>query len=513
FLALIGGALGFALAGASRFVSVGADSTIAPIFAGGLAALAASGGPHYAALAAALALMVGAILVAAGLFKLGFVADLLSAPVTTGFLAGVSGHIAISQLPAALGIADPPGNLPQKAWALLTALPHANPWTVAIGFGTLGAMVLAERIDPRVPGALIALALSTLAEVAFGLAAKGVPPLGALSGGLPGLALPAVAMGDLAGLLPLALIVALVVMVQTAATSRSFPSGADGTSDVDRDFVGVGVANLATALIGGFPVDASPPRTAIVAETGGRTQGAGAFAGLATLALAALGAGLLHDVPKAALAGVLLFVAGRILRIGTMRDVWRTTGLEFALIVATAAAVLLLPIQEGAGVGIGLSMLHGLWTATRGRATPFVRIPGTTVWWPKGASSADAGGAEDADALVFGFEAPLSFLNADAFRASLEALLAARATPPKRVVWEATGVVDVDYTAAKTLAATVAALKARGVGFDVARLESPAAQDAFRRFGLMALVGEAHVFRSVAEALGEAGAGGMPGVR
>src|SRR5450759_5261730 len=155
FFAFLAGSLAFAVFGSNRFLSCGADSTITPIFAGGLAALAASGSPDYQTLAAALALMVGLILLAAGVFRLGWIADLLSIPVTTGFLAGISVHILISQLPGILGLAAPDGPMLQRLATLAGHLGQANPFTIAIGLGVLAIVALSERIDARIPGALI----------------------------------------------------------------------------------------------------------------------------------------------------------------------------------------------------------------------------------------------------------------------------------------------------------------------------------------------------------------------
>src|SRR6202045_2543120 len=162
FFAFLAGSLAFAAFGSNRFLSCGADSTITPIFAGGLAVLVASGSPEYQALAAALALMVGLLLVAAGIFRLGWIADLLSIPVTTGFLAGISVHILISQLPAILGLPAPEGPMLQRVATLAVQLNQANLFTLAIGLGVLGTIALSERIDARIPGALIGLAAASV---------------------------------------------------------------------------------------------------------------------------------------------------------------------------------------------------------------------------------------------------------------------------------------------------------------------------------------------------------------
>ena len=495
FLALIAGAVGFALLGANRLLSVGADSTIAPIFAGGLAALAASGSPAYANAAAALALGVGLALALAGWLRLGFIANLLSIPVMTGFLAGIAVHIVASQAPAILGVEGVAGPTVDKLYEAAKAAPEANLYTLALGVGVFAAMEIGERLSPRAPGALIALALATLASAALGLEARGVSTLGVLPSVAPHLVLPEVSFEAFRQIAPLALIIAAVVMMQTAATARSFPDDSGQGAEIDRDFLGVGAANVLAGLTGAFPVNASPPRTAIVAESGGASQLGGLVAAAIALIVAKFGGEWIAHVPHAALAGVLLFVARRILRLSAMADIWRRSAAEFALILSTLAAIVVLPIEQGVGLGIILSILHGVWTTTRARVVEFVRIPGQSVWWPKSATS---GGETAPGVRVVGLQAPLSFLNAYEFQRALRAL---RGPALKLVVIESTAIVEIDYTGGSILSSAISELKAGGVDVAFARLESLRAQQSFARLGLEALVGADHVFHSVDEAI------------
>jgi sulfate permease, SulP family len=412
FYAFLAGSLAFALFGNSRFLSCGADSTITPIFAGGLTLLAASGSADYVALGAALALMVGLVLVAGGIFRLGWIADLLSIPVTTGFLAGISAHILLSQLPSVLGLPSPDGTMLQRVAILAEHLNEANPFALFIGFGVLAVIAVSERINARIPGALIGLGIATAAAVLSGLESRGVAVLGTVSGALPTLAIPDIPAGQLARLVPLSLIIAIVVMVQTAATTRFFPSDPNQPPDVDRDFVGVGTGSILSGLFGAFPVNASPPRTAIVSETGGRSQLASLVAAAIVLALVAFGATLLRHVPHSALGGVLLFIALRIIRVRQVVAIYRQSFGEFLLIVSTAAAIIVLPIEQGVAIGIALSLLHGIWSTTRARVVIFERVPGTSVWWPL---SPDIRGEREPNVIVAGFQAPLSFLKSGEF--------------------------------------------------------------------------------------------------
>jgi SulP family sulfate permease len=498
FFAFLAGSLGFAIFGSNRFLSCGADSTIMPIFAGGLALLAVSGSADYQALAVALALMVGVILMAGGIFRLGWIANLLSIPVTVGFLAGIAVHILVSQMPGVLGVASPDGSTLHRILVLAQNLGNANLITICIGFGVLAVIAASEAVSARIPGALIGLVAATAAVVMAGLERKGVTVVGAIPARLPAIALPDIAFASWLRLISLSLLIAIVVMVQTAATTGAFPSDPGQPADVDRDFLGVGAGSIMAGLFGAFPVDASPPRTGIACETGGRSQLSGLFAGSIVLALLAFGATLLRHVPDAALGGVLLFVALRIIRVSQIVAIYRQSPGEFLLIVATAAAIVVLPIEQGVAIGISLSLLHGIWSTTRAQLVVYERVPDTTIWWP---SSPALKGERDPNVIVAGLQAPLSFLNASYFRSGLLHLLKASTVKPKLLVIEASGIPDVDFTAAQVLLDLIGICNADGIEVAVARLESLRAQNAFARFKIYDALGHDRVFHSVDQAI------------
>lgn len=496
FFAFIAGSIGFAMFGGNRFLSCGADSTITPIFAGGLAALATAGTPDYQAHAIALALLVGAMLLASGIFRLGGIANLLSVPVTVGFLAGISVHILVSQLPGVLGIEPPTGPTLDRIGAIAQHIGQSNLYTICIGLGVLAAVIVSEEISAKIPGALIGLVAATSAVIALGLESKGVKVVGAVPASLPRPTLPDIAPEQWVRLVPLAFVISVVVMVQTAATTRSFPSDPDKPADVDRDFLGAGAGSILAGIFGAFPVNASPPRTGIVAETGGKSQIAGLAAAAIVFALLAFGTGLLKRVPDAALGGILLFVAMRIIRVKQIVTIYRQSFGEFLLILATAALIIVLPIQQGAALGIILSLLHGIWSTTRAKLVEFERVPDTTIWWP---THPHIEGERVPGVAVVGLQAPLSFLNAPGFRGDVDKVL--KTEQPKLVVIEASGMVEIDFTAAQVLLDVVKACREQNVTLAVARLESTRAQDAFERFRLYDALPREHVFHSVEEAV------------
>jgi len=438
------------------------------------------------------------MLMASGIFRLGGIANLLSVPVTVGFLAGISVHILVSQMPSVLGLSTPDGSTLDRIGVLGQQLSQANIFTVCIGFGVLAVVFASEAISPKIPGALIGLVAATMAVIWAGLETKGVRVVGAVPGTLPALTFPEISPERWVRLLPLAFVIVVVIMVQTAATTRSFPSDPDRPADVDRDFLGAGAGSILAGLFGAFPVNASPPRTGIVSETGGRSQLSGLAAVFIVLALLTIGTTLLKHVPDAALGGILLFVALRIIRLRQIAMIWRQSKAEFLLIVATAALIIVLPIQQGAGLAISLSLLHGIWSVTRARLVIFERVPGTTIWWPANPHMA---GERVPGVAVVGLQAPLSFLNAPGFRTDVLNILQSPATKPSLLVLEASGIVEIDFTAAQILLELFKACREQGATVAVARLESTRAQAAFERFDLYEVLPKGRVFLSVDEAV------------
>ena len=498
FYAFIAGTIGFAALGSNRFLSCGADSTITPIFAGGLAVLTAAGSADYQATAATLALAVGAILLVSGTLKFGWIAHLLSAPVIAGFLAGIAVHIVASQLPSVLGITAPSGSTLNRLAQIALHLRDTNPYALAIGAGVFVLIIISESINAKIPGALIGLVVASLAVLLFGLEERGVAIIGSVPSELPHFVMPDVSIERWRAIVPLSLLIAIVVMVQTAATTQSFPSEPDRPPDVDRDFLGAGAGSIIASLIGAFPVNASPPRTSIVAETGGRSQVSGLIATAIVLAILGFGATLLAYVPEAALGGVLLFVATRIVRVRQMATVLRQSPGEFLLILATAASIIVLPIEQGVAIGIITSLLHGLWNTTRSHVIIYEQVAGTTVWWPH---NPELHVQHDQEVLVVGFQAPLSFLNAARFRSELRGLVQSARTKPKLIVIEGTGILEIDFTAAQVLIDLIESCQHDGIMVAVARLESVRAQEAFARFGINDRLGANRVFLSVDQAL------------
>ena len=383
FFAFIAGSFGFAVLGSNRFLSCGANSTITPIFAAGLMLMAASGSPDYQALAAALALMVGTILVVGGLFRLGWIANLLSTPVMVGFLAGISVHILVSQMPVVLGLASPSGPMLYRMSELARHLGEANVYTVCIGLGVLGVVAGSEAVSARIPGALIGLVAATIAAIWAGLESKGVSVVGTVPGTLPTPSLPDISLEQWARLLTLSFLIAIVVMVQTAATTRSFPSDPDKPADVDRDFLGAGAGSILAGLFGAFPGrtparrgPASSPRPA----DGHNYPGCSLPRSCSRCWRSARRCCSTFRTRRSAAfccsSRCGSFASGKI------AIVYRQSIGEFFLIVATAAAIIVLPIEQGVAVGIAL-LAAARHLEHDARATRRLRARARHhVWWP-----------------------------------------------------------------------------------------------------------------------------------
>lgn len=496
-LVFIAGSMGFFLLGSNRYLSAGADSTIAPIFAASLAGLTMATGSHYLALMSLLAVLVGVTVGVAGLLRLGWIARLLSLPVITGFLAGISIHIAISQLPALLGIAGGRGMPFQELATIIGNVGRIQPATMMIGIGAFSIVLICEHRDRRLPGALIAVVLAAGGVSAFDLTKIGVKTLGDVP--MPMLWPPKLDFNppDVTPLLPIALLVSLLVIIQTVTVSRSFKEDAD---NINRDLVGLGFGNILSGILGGFPVNSSPPRTAIAYESGATSRLTGLWAATGVSLFLAFGLRLLASVPQAALAGLLLFVAWRIFRVEMMKLIWSQSRAEFALLAVTAAAIVFTPIETGIAIGIGLSVLHGVWTVTQTRAMLFEQVPGTTVWWPRSSSDPDR---YLPGIVVVGFQAPLFFLNSETFRRTISEMIQAAPQPVRAVILEASSIVEVDFSGAQVLLSMIEQWKLQGVSFYIARLESVRAQRALERFGILKQMGEQKVFHSVSDAVSQ----------
>ncbi|HEX9315126.1 MAG TPA: SulP family inorganic anion transporter [Actinomycetota bacterium] len=495
--AFVVGSLMIAVFGASRQMSVGADSTIAPVVAAGVVTVAAAGTPQYQQLVAWMAVAVGVILLLAGLLKLGWIADFISTPVVTGILAGIAVEIFVRQLPSVLGLPGGGVSTIDRLREIARQLPQANPWTMGLAATVLVLIVIGERIDRRIPGALIGLAVAIAAASILHLHDHGVRVLGPVSGGLPSIGLPWAPFSQVTRLAIPAFTVAFLCLVQSAATCRSLSSGAKAAEALDHDLVGIGAANVAAGLIGSFPVNASPPRSAVVAASGGKSQVAGLVAAVVIVAVIAVATGVLANLPQAALGAILIFVATRLLHVKDLKQIRRFDAVEFGLTMVTIAVVAVFGIEQGIVVAFVLSMVDRTRLAARPRDAVLQRETGTDHWIP---STAGHPTERVPGVIVYLPLAPVWFGNAQYIIHRIHELIDEAPEPVRAFVLDAAGVADIDFTGARALDEVVRDLKQRGIAVGVARASGLVPKD-LERSGLLKDLGPANVYPNVESAV------------
>lgn len=328
----------------------------------------------------------------------------------------------------------------------------------------------------------------------LGLHAHGVAVVGAVAHGTPSFGLSELSWSSIGSVLPVAAVVALVVIIQSAATTSAFADQEGYEVDVGRDFLGVGAGSVLAGLAGSFAVDASPPRTAAVASAGGRTQLAGLGAAAVVVALVPAAA-LLKDVPLATLAAVLIFVAVRIFHVRDLAAVLRFDVWEFGLAVVTLLTVALIGVEQGIGVAVGLAVLDRTRLSARPQAHILGRIAGSTSWEP-----IEAGPIEVLGVLVVLFAAPLYFANAGHFRAQIDSALGHLPSRPHALVLDVVGMHDIDYTGARALKDLLDELDRQHIAFAMARAGSHLLEN-LARAGLLQRVDPDRLFPSVDEAV------------
>ncbi len=495
FYAFIAGTVLFAMLGSNPQMSVGADSTIAPLFAVSIAQLAPTGSAQYMDLVGVLAVIVGIFVVLVWLLRLGWLAEFLSAPIITGFLAGIAVVIVVHQIPDLLGLPAAHGSTVHRIALSVSHLGQTNGWTLAIAAAVFAIILISKRIDKRLPGALVGLVASTIAVGALGLHAHGVTVLGTVAHGAPSFGLADLSWSTLGSVAPIGAVVALVVVTQSAATTRAFADQGHYEVDVGRDFLGVGAGSILAGFAGAFPVNASPPRTAAVATASGRTQAAGLGAA-AAIVLLVPAAGLLKNLPVAALAGVLLYVATRIFHGRDLLAIARFDPFEFGLAVITLLTVAIIGVEQGIAVAVGLAILDRTRLSARPQLHVLGRIPQTTSWAP---ISSPEEPVQVPGVLVVLFATPLWYANAVHFRDQMHDALA-HADRPRGVVLDALGMSDLDYTGTRALRDVLDALDGEHISFAIARAGEHV-RNSLARSGLLERIGEDRLFSSVGEAV------------
>jgi sulfate permease, SulP family len=487
----------FALLCSSRHLVVAADSATAAILAAGLSGLAVAGSPRYVALAGAVALCVAVLLVAARIVRLGFLANFLSRTVLVGFLTGVGVQVALGQLGDLLGVEAGSGSLPEKVVRTMGELPRAQLPTVLVAAAVIAVVLLGRVLDRRIPVALIAVVAAIVANAAVGLSRFGVAVLGPVSAGLPGVGLPALAPADLPAVLPIAASMFVVILAQSAATSRAYAIQFDEQVDTDDDLVALGGANLAAALTGTFVVNGSPTKTQMVVGAGGRSQLAQLVSVVIVVVVCLVATGFLGGLPLAALAAVVFLIGVDLIDVAGMRRILAVRRSEFVVAVLTALAVVLLGVQDGIVVAIVVSIIDHLRHSYAPQSS--VLAKSAEGHWR---SMPVTPGARTVDGLlVYRFGSGLYFANTARLVADL---LTLRGSGPA-VQWlclDAAAIGDIDYTAATVLTQVVQREQKAGARVVIANVIKPVRNE-LSRYGIAELIGPSGFYDTSGEVLAE----------
>ena len=485
----------FAVLGSSRHLVVAADSATAALLAAALTGLAAPGSPAYVHLAGLAALLTGGLLLLARLAGLGFLANFLSRTVLTGFLAGVGVQVAADQLPDMLGVTGAGTGTVGRLAHAMAALPHAHLQTVAVSAAVIVVVLVAGRITRRIPGALIAVLGAIVVSRTAGLARHGVAVIGPVPPGLPPLGPPALGLHDAAGLLGAAASLFVVVLAQSAATSRAYAAQHREMISADADLVGLGVANVAAAFTGTFAVNGSPTQTQLVDSAGGRSQLAQLAAGAAAVLVLLFATGPLAFLPIGALAAVVFLIGLRLIDVRGMLRIMSARRDEFAIAVLAAVAVVVLGAGDGIVLAVVASIIDHLRHTYHPRNSVLVKSP-SGHWHPIPVRP----GARTEDGLaVYRFGTDLYYANAPRLADDVRALTG-QGGPLRWVVLDSAAIGDVDYTAGSVLIQVIEQLHQRHIRFVVTSMLSPVRRQ-LDRYGVGGPSGPDAYFETPGEAL------------
>ena len=485
----------FALLGSSRHLVVAADSATAAILAAALTGLAAAGSERYVRLAGLAALLTGAMLLAARLARLSFLANFLSRTVLVGFLTGVGIQVAAGQLPDMIGVTAPGGQTLPKLADTVRALPHVHWADVAVSIAVIVVVVVTRRINRRIPGALIAVIIAISVSWAADLARHGVAVVGTVPRGLPSLGLPALGWHDAAALLGVAVSMFVVILAQSAATSRAYAAKYEEPFSEAADLVGLGAANAAAAFSGTFVVNGSPTKTQIVDSAGGRSQLSQLTAFAVVLIVLELLTGPLAYLPDAALAAVVFLIAVELVDVKGMRRILALRKHEFAVALLTTAAVVVLGVEYGIVLAIIASIIDHLRHSYSPLNSVLVKSPeGHWQTVPAG-----PGARTEKGLVVYRFGTSLYYANASRLMEDVAALVG-HGGPLRWMILDCAAIGDVDYTASAVLVNVIEHVHQHHVHLVLSSVLGPVRQR-LDRYGISKALGQDAYFDTPGEAL------------
>lgn len=494
----------YALFGPSKILVLGPDSSLAPlIFASITPLLAADDTAEAVALAAALAILVGLMCLATGLLRMGAIAELLSKPVLVGYLNGLALIVIVSQLPKLFGFSVEADGFFPELRAFLEGVSDGltEPTALAIGVGSLVVILGFRRLAPRIPGVLVASVGAALLVGIAGLSGD-IAVVGDIPEGFPSPTLPDVDIEEIAALLIGAAGIALMTLADTTALSKAVAAQRGEEVDPDQELVALGAANIAAGLFRGFPVSASTSRTGVATSTGAKSQLAAVVGAMLILAILVFASGLMADLPSTTLAAIVIAAGLALLDLDSVRWLWRVRRSEFALTVATTAGVLVFGVLAGIVLAVFLSLANFVRRARRPHDALLGRVERRKGYHdqkrhpdarlPKGL-------------VMYRFDAPLFFGNADYFRRRVRDIVVADRGADNRTRWLAIAaepMTDIDTSGAEVLTALLDELDEADIRLVFAELKGPT-KDRLRRYGLYDRIGDEYFFPTVGRVIGQ----------
>ena len=484
----------FAVLGSSRLLVVGADSATAAVLAAGLTGLGVAsvqpGSAVWLAWSSMVAILCAGLLLLARLLRLGFIGDFLSASVLVGFLTGVGIQVLTGQIPAMLGVPKASGTWLEQQWHLIRSIPDASLATLAFAIGTLVCIYAFKRFLPTVPGAVVAVALAIAISEVSQASTHGVDVVGDVTAGFPPIGLPTgLSWGEVPEAASIAFACFVLIVAQSAATSRSFAAKHAQRVDVNRDLVGLGGANLAAGLTGTFVVNGSPTKTQILDDQRGRTQVANMAMALVALLFVLFGAGLLSPMPESVLAAIVFVIGAGLIDVRGLRRIRQRRYSEFVIAAVTAVVVCGVGVEQGIILAVVLSILEIIRRAYR--PTDFVvgkGKRGQRVYEPA------VPGAQSLPGLViFRFDAQLFYANANRFVDDVKAVFEGAPDPVAWLVLDCSAIDDIDYSAGIALADLVEFVHQSGAHFGIVRADAELLST-LRTYGVLDRISDDRVF-------------------
>jgi high affinity sulfate transporter 1 len=486
----------FAIFGSSRHLVVAADSATAAIFSSGLSGMAPQASVKYMALVCMVALLTAALLLLARIFKLGFLADFLSRTVLVGFLTGVGFQIGIAMLGEMSGIPVNAHKTVEQLEQVIDGLRQVNFLTLGISALVVSAILGCRHFLPKLPIPLFAVIAGIGASYAYDFSGYGIAIIGPVPGGLPSLNFPAVSWDELLKLVPIALSCFVIIIAQSAATSRVFAVRHHERVDEDADILGLSAANAAAALSGAFVVNGSPTQTGMADLAGARSQMAQlVFAGIVLLVLLFF-TGPLQYLPRSVLAGIVFTIAIGLIDFKSLRDIRSESPGEFNLAIITAIVVALVGLEQGILLAVTLSLLRHVRHSYRPHTMVLIPDAGGR-WLP---ISAIPGIETEPGLVVYRFGADLFYANDNRFADEVRALIEHAPTPVRWFIVDAGAMTDIDYSAARSLLDLCMDLKRYGVTLVFGRVNTYLLAD-MNRHGLTSVIGDEFIFSTLHEAL------------